>query len=161
MRLVNRYIGGSGGYLGDFSYRTHADFYSEYCDVDANPNDLTGTTRERFINILTAASPQDQAKIIRGVIERFPVGHGGSPETRTAELRGELLDLAQRLDSGSVAVRTPQITSEFVQRALADAEALITTQGATSGVDRVHAALHGYLIATCDKAASTVRQTRA
>ena len=29
-RIVNRYIGVSGGYLGDFSYRTHADFYPEY-----------------------------------------------------------------------------------------------------------------------------------
>ena len=26
-RIVNRYIGVSGGYLGDFSYRTHVDFY--------------------------------------------------------------------------------------------------------------------------------------
>jgi hypothetical protein len=36
-RLVNRYIGVSGGYLGDFSYRTHAEFYPEYCDLDINP----------------------------------------------------------------------------------------------------------------------------
>jgi hypothetical protein len=25
MKVVNRYIGVSGGYLGDFSYRTHAE----------------------------------------------------------------------------------------------------------------------------------------
>jgi hypothetical protein len=37
------------------------------------------------------------------------------------------------------------ITSNVVERALADAERLIATQGATSGVDRVHTALHGYL----------------
>ena len=52
MKIVNRYIGVSGGHLGDFSYRTHADFYSEYCDVDVDPYDLDGTTRERFIEIL-------------------------------------------------------------------------------------------------------------
>ena len=40
---------------------------------------------------------------------------------------------------------SPAITSDVVERALADAERLIATQGATSGVDRVHTALHGYL----------------
>lgn len=48
-RIVNRYIGVSGGYLGDFSYRTHADFYREYCDMDINPYAYEGTIRERFI----------------------------------------------------------------------------------------------------------------
>jgi hypothetical protein len=28
--IVNRYIGVSGGYLGDFTYGTHSDFYAEY-----------------------------------------------------------------------------------------------------------------------------------
>jgi hypothetical protein len=37
------------------------------------------------------------------------------------------------------------IISDTVERALSDAERLIATQGATSGVDRVHTALHGYL----------------
>jgi hypothetical protein len=40
MRIVNRYIGVSGGYLGDFSYRTHADFYPEYCDLGINPYEV-------------------------------------------------------------------------------------------------------------------------
>ena len=31
MKIVNRYIGVTGGYLGDFSYRTDADFYPEHC----------------------------------------------------------------------------------------------------------------------------------
>ena len=44
------------------------------------------------------------------------------------------------------------ITSEVVERAISDAETLITQNGATSGVDRVHTALHGYLRAVCDKA---------
>ena len=37
LKVVNRYIGVDGGYLGDFSYRTHADFYPEYCDLDTDP----------------------------------------------------------------------------------------------------------------------------
>jgi hypothetical protein len=152
MRIVNRYIGVSGGYLGDFSYRTHADFYSKYCDLGINPYELgDGTTREKFIHILQTALPHDQAKIVRGVVERFPVGQHRSPETRNEALRKELLDIAKRLDAAGVDAPVPRITSEVVRRALSDAETLIRTQGATSGVDRVHTALHGYLIAVCDQ----------
>jgi hypothetical protein len=152
MRIVNRYIGVSGGYLGDFSYRTHADFYPEFCDLGINPNTLDGTTRERFLTIIEAASPLDQAKIVRGVTERFPVGQFKSPPSRTDALKDELLKIAGRLESGVVESLSPRITSDVVQRAITDAEALIRTQGATSGVDRVHTAIHGYLIAVCEKA---------
>lgn len=50
-------------------------------------------------------------------------------------------------------VATPSlgITSDVVERALRDAEQLIATTGATSGVDRLHTALHGYLKAACDR----------
>lgn len=54
---------------------------------------------------------------------------------------------------GPERVATPNlgITSDVVERALRDAEHLIATTGATSGVDRVHTALHGYLKAACDR----------
>lgn len=45
-----------------------------------------------------------------------------------------------------------QITSAIVERVLKDAERLIATEGATSAVDRVHTALHGYLRAIADQA---------
>lgn len=148
IRVVNRYIGVNGGYLGDFSYRTHADFYSEYCDLDINPNTHEGTTRERFIDILSSLAPRDQAKVLRGVIERFPPDEG--PSTRRAALP-ELQRFIERLESGpQVAGVTPQITSEVVLRALSDAETLIQSSGPTSAVDRVHTVLHGYLQAVCD-----------
>jgi hypothetical protein len=152
MKITNRYIGVSGGYLGDFSYRTHAEFYSEYCDVDVDPYVLDGTTRERFIKILETSVPQDQAKIIRGVVERFPVGTGSA--SRTEALKQELLDISQRLN-GVAVVKAPSlaITSAVVERAISDAEALLKANGATSSVDRVHTALHGYLIAVCEKVA--------
>ncbi len=154
MKVVNRWIGVSGGFLGDFRYRTHADFYSEYCDLDINPYDLNGTTRERFIEILSSAEPADQAKIVRGVLERFPLGSDvGNPATRTPELRAELLQIIQRVETGApIASPNPRISKEVVARAIADAEALIRANGATSGVDRVHTALHGYLIAVCEDA---------
>ena len=84
-KLVNLYIGVSGGYLGDFSYHTHADFYHDYCNLDIDPNEYEGTTRERFIAILSSLSPRDQAAVVRGVIDRFPVGEEQGPSTRTLE----------------------------------------------------------------------------
>ena len=56
-------------------------------------------------------------------------------------------------DLQSQAIEAPQlaVTSITVDRALSDAETLIRTSGATSAVDRVHTALHGYLIAVCDE----------
>jgi hypothetical protein len=49
-----------------------------------------------------------------------------------------------------------EITSDVVERALHDAEQLLATQGATSGVDRIHTAFHGYLLAVAARAAVTV-----
>jgi very-short-patch-repair endonuclease len=73
-RLVNDYIGVSEGYLKDFSYRTHNEFYPYYCDLEINVADYEpGTTREKFIHILEEANPLVQAKILKGVFKKFPV----------------------------------------------------------------------------------------
>lgn len=55
------------------------------------------------------------------------------------------VDLDTDEGPGLVASPVLEITSDVVERALRDAEGLIATQGATSGVDRVHTAFHGYL----------------
>ena len=147
-RLVNQYIGVSDGYLGNFSYRTHADFYHDYCGLDIDPFEYGGTTRERFIAILSSLSPQEQATVVRGIIDKFPVGEG--PATRTTEVRNNFLQIIQRLESGTpVPSEVPRITSDVVSRAISDADVLLRSSGATSGVDRIHTALHGYLIAVC------------
>lgn len=57
-KIVNRYIGVSDGYLGDFSYRTYEEFYQEYCNLDINPYRYQGTTRKRFIAILKSSPPE-------------------------------------------------------------------------------------------------------
>jgi hypothetical protein len=153
MKVVNRYIGVSGGYLGDFSYRTHAEFYPEYCELDIDPSQFqgTGTTREKFIAILSGASSQVQAKIVRGVLERFPISAPPFPETRTKELCAELLEIAKRLEDASPVVSPDlKINSAIVERAIGDVEALIQASDAVSGVDRIHTTLHGYLRAACD-----------
>jgi hypothetical protein len=151
-KIVDRYIGVSDGYLGNFTYPSHADFYPEYCELDIDPNKYEGTTRKRFITIIKSSSPHDQAKIVRGVLERFPLDHQyARPETRTKELYEELLNIAQRLeDTSPILSPDPQISSAVVERAIADGELLIQAGNAVSGVDRIHTALHGYLIAVCD-----------
>jgi hypothetical protein len=153
-KIVSRYIGVGligHGYLGNFSYTTHADFYPEYCQLDIDPNKYEGTTRERFMTILKSSSPHDQAKIVRGVLERFPLSQSPKPSTRTKELYEELLIISQRLEGSSSVLRPdPQISSTVVERAIADVEALLQSSDAVSGVDRIHTALHGYLLAVCD-----------
>jgi hypothetical protein len=149
-KVVNDYIGVStDGYLGDFSYRSHAEFYPYYCELDIDVQQYRpATTREAFIRILEDASDLDQAKILRGVLAKYP------PDSRDS--RGKLAPTIQamisRLQGGAVSSPQPKITTETVERAIRDAETLVRQSGATSGVDRIHTALHGYLIAACDAA---------
>ena len=150
LKIVNQYIGVSGGYLGNLSYRTHQDFYPEYCDLEIDPNQFEGTTRERFIKILSGCSRRDQAKILRGVLSKFPLDETGKPQSRTASLHDEILMVADELDRNSLPLSFPsRITVAVVGRAIADAEALLKANGATSAVDRIHTALHGFLIQVC------------
>jgi hypothetical protein len=149
LKLVNEYIGVHGGYLGDFTYRTHLEFYPQFCDVEADPNDYEGTTRERFIKILQDNNNETQAKIIRGVLKKYPVG---SEPQRTQQLFDHFNSLANKLRGVTVIPNPDLVTaSEVLRRALADAEILIQQSGAVSAVDRIHTALHGYLIVVCDK----------
>jgi hypothetical protein len=128
MRVVNRYIGVHAGYLGDFSYRSLEDFYPEYCDLDINPWDYSqGTMREAFIAVLEKSPPDVQAKIVRGVVEKYPAG---SSELHTVKLHDDLVVAADRLErDGGVPVSGPAMTSETVRRALDDAEALLGKGG--------------------------------
>jgi hypothetical protein len=76
-------------------------------------------------------------------------------KTVTEVIPGYIRFVVVALDThdGPASVESPSlaITSDVVERALKDAEALIASTGATSGVDRVHTALHGYLKAAADK----------
>ena len=108
------------------------------------------TTRERFIHILEKAEPHDQAKILRGILKKCPPRERSDSRTQTRA--DEIALIAARLEgSPTVPGGRPRITSEVVNRAISDAEALIAKNGATSGVDRVHTVLHGYVRAICDE----------
>lgn len=52
----------------------------------------------------------------------------------------------------AVAQPTLKVSSKAVESALADADALLKSKGPSSAIDRVHTALHGYLLAICDAA---------
>jgi hypothetical protein len=93
IQVVNSYIGVSNGYLGDFSYRTHAEFYAEFCDID--PKNYEGTIRERFIAILQRSEPFTQARILRGVLRKYPVG---SSPARTQDQVAAIEALICRLE---------------------------------------------------------------
>lgn len=60
---------------------------------------------------------------------------------------GKLVETTTPVESPKFVEPTPQAN---VIRALADASALLGRSGASSGVDRIHTALHGYLIFICN-----------
>ena len=97
LRIVHNYIGVEGGYLGDFTYQSHVDFYPMYAELDLNPFDYLQEVRpqERFIVVLEQSPPHLQAKIVHGVVEKYPVG---SSPLRTAAARDSLVAMAERLE---------------------------------------------------------------
>jgi len=152
-KIVNNYIGVVGGYLGSFSYRTHQEFYPLYCDLDINPVDYEGTTKDRFTTILACSKPRVQAKILRGLLEKFPLDEPDAPKTRTTDLRDQIFAVARELERTSAVDAPPPLYSvAVVDHAIADAEVLIKANGATSAIDRVHTALHGFLLRVCQDA---------
>jgi hypothetical protein len=148
--LVNDYLGGEGGYLWGFSYAEHDEFYPHWCklDIDASAARARyGTTRKAFIGVLRESGPDVQARIVDGVLDKYPLDkHPEEQRDAKQRVRDRLVAVAARLRGGpSVALADLRVESEAVGRAIADAETLIRDRGATSGVDRVHTTLHGYL----------------
>lgn len=146
--IVHQYIGVDGGYLGDFSYKTHREFYSAFCDLDLDLDTFAGkTTRERFIAVLRGVEGHQQAAILRGIARKYPQR---GEHFRTPQAYLKLLELAKRCANGlSVQASSPAITSDVLERALSDANTLIQSAGPTHAIDRIHTALHAYLKAVC------------
>ena len=159
--LVYKYIGVDGGYLRGFSYSDHERFYVEFCelpDIDVPAvRQRCSTTKNSFLDILEKAPPLEQARIIRGTLAKFPPSNSlrEQLEART-ELAEQLRTLADRLEGNVVGAAHPASTTDTVQRALADAEALIKSRGPVSAVDRLHTALHGHLAHVCRTAGITL-----
>lgn len=167
---VVSYIGVSGGYLGNFSYASQADFYPTYCGLDIDPYQYSGTTRERFISILTSANGQYQAKILRGVIEKFSLTTfeeqfdeniiSQFEMRRKKELHEKILRWIDELSDNDLIVLDDLTHDfEFVRKALDQCETLITAHTYSSAVDRAHTALHGYLKGQCKLAGLVITET--
>lgn len=124
LRVVNRYIGVSGGYLrlpDRFTYASHNDFYAEYCDVTVELSQFSATTRETFIQALLSLPAGGQARVC-AVSSRGSHPTRPGPPSRPA-VHGDALAFIQRLESGPLVTgHSPQITSTVVARAAQDAE---------------------------------------
>lgn len=155
LSLVYDYLGVEGGYLRGFSYRSHEEFYPRYCGVRfdvAKARQSHGTTKDTFVALLREADPRIQASIVEGTFAAFPLTT--LPEDRREKAQttqDRLVRAVARLRGQAVQVDDLAHSNETVGKALADADLLIREQGNTSGVDRVHTALHGYLRALCAK----------
>ncbi|GAB2528062.1 abortive infection family protein [Spirosoma aerophilum] len=149
--ITEGYIGVENGYLGSFTYKTHTDFYPQFCDLEINPNIYEGTTRVRFIKILKESDGLTQGKILKGILKKFPVSYFGVEQKEfKSKIANRITEIIQRLESGqSIVAEQLAITNQTVERAIQDAKVLIENNGATSGVDRIHTALHGYLKQVC------------
>lgn len=123
------------------TYSKVEEFFTLYCEIMVEPADLDGTSRQRFINITQHATPSDQAKILRGLLEKVPEPTAEGPRVMTVE---DVRKLISRLGGLPVPAVRPANSREAVERALADAETLMREQGPVSAVDRIHTALHGH-----------------
>lgn len=163
MMIVNDYIGVEGGNLSGFSFKSLEEFYPHYCSLEIDTNEYTGTKKERFINILRQSGQEQQSKILQGLIHYLPLqAPRQNPffeeeplpiDPKKNEAYNKIEKLIVRLNSsGSVIQENLTITNETVKRAIEDAKVLIKENGGTSGVDRVHTALQGYLRQVCKDA---------
>lgn len=158
INTVVGYIGVQGGYLGDFSYATHASFYPHYCGLDIDPYQYDGTTRQRFMQILETASPQEQLKILLGVLEKYPLSYFEDQwnenviKPREYEMKiAAHAKIARWLDElrGVIPIAELRHDSDFVRETLDQCDTLISADSYGSAVDRAHTALHGYLGEIC------------
>jgi hypothetical protein len=157
MSLVHDYLGVEGGYLMGFSYSSHEEFYSRFCneriDVAAARKEH-GTTYRTFVGILRDASPELQARIVEGCLSFRPPGaFPDEVRLQKTDMERSLRRAVTRLRGQAVEVEDLKVKSRVVEAALNDAALLIRDHGATNAVDRVHTALHGYLKAICTQSA--------
>jgi len=159
-QLVNDWIGVNGGYLGDFSYRSHDRFWMNTCELEVDTAAFPGTTRMCFENTLFEASALEQAAALRAILDDYPPlveVDAARHKFRTTPLRDQMIGWVSRLELREIPVSVElESASEIVRRALDDADTLIRSSGPQSAVDRVHTAMHGYLQRLCNEAGVAV-----
>ena len=151
--VTRKWIGVNGGYLGDFSYRTHYEFYYDFCDLEhIDPYKIEGTTRTRFEQILSSSDAKTKVAILKGVLKKFPMG---STEFRTEDRYEKLQEFIRRCDTSEPNKIIHPVTLvdsiKSIELALVEAEKLIEINSPLGAVDRIHTAFHGYLLTLCQK----------
>lgn len=143
--VVNQWIGVSEGYLGNFTYQTHRDFYAEFCDIeDIDPDARPGTTRERFIAILGEQPPDRQRRILAGILLRFPLG---SAAGRTAANHQRIANWVDQLALSGVQVdqsgrQLPEIARTALDAIQRDRQSGKPEMGVDRAVTALQACLH-------------------
>jgi len=164
VRLVGEWIGKDDGYLGypaslRFSYVTHDEFWMATCNIDANTNGVSETTRRHFTNILAGARPDQQAVVLKAILRRFPVYSTPDPDRpylRTSTFETVINRWIERLgDDGSEEWDILASANSSVRSALDDAARL----GYVRGVALLHTTMHGYLYQLCEDADITLEET--
>lgn len=154
-RLVHNWIGVHDGYLGHFGYASHDRFWLEVCDRFVDTTGFAGTTRACFETTLFEVDTNEQAAVLRAILDEYPRDDEPDPDRptfRSSELHRAILAWISRLETGQIAVEVEiESPSDIVRRALDDAASLLRTTGPQSAVDRVHTALHGYLRSLCEE----------
>lgn len=111
---------------------------------------------DEFNVLYMKARVPDYVRLAELADDRAARGRFAAIAEAVTEVGGYVRFVTVELDDsdGPEPVSTPvlAITSDTVERALRDAERLLASEGATSGVDRVHTAFHGYLLQVATRA---------
>lgn len=154
LALVNDYIGGQEGYLEGFTHASYREFYPYFCGLTVDVEAFRanhGTIRKAFIAVLRESEPAAQAKIVEGTFKKLPLEGFPEPARETKAAARRKLELVLPRLRGGPPVASDELAhqSDAVDRAIRDATTLLAERGTTSGVDRIHTALHGYLLTLC------------
>jgi hypothetical protein len=166
MMIVNDYIGVDAGNLHHFSHKSLEEFYPHYCGLDIDLSQFPGTKKDKFIAVIKQASKEQQGQILNGLLAYLPLKRFEYTDDLTDEVvvsskKQDAFEKIQKLierlgEDGSVIKVNLSITNETVRRAIEDAKILIEKNGGTSGVDRIHTVLHGYLKQICKQSSITI-----
>lgn len=137
--------------------RVSGDYYARSSSIEWAQADLASQARN---------AAEDAPNFIAAIYEAFEVlGNQGVTVPDTQHINQILYEHQQQYEiidgqlvetNGSVVapnIDESESVSTTVRRALADAKALIGTEDASSAIDRVHTALHGYLVQLCHDSA--------
>ncbi|MGO1058518.1 abortive infection family protein [Planococcus sp. FY231025] len=162
IQKIMTFIGGEGGYLGDFTYRKLEQFYIDNeLDIEPFGESYFGTAKNRFEKILTESEVNVQAKIIQGILERYPTSYfedqlessyitfSERDFKKKEELREILIQLVDMLKGEIFEFDNLKHDKEFVRSTLEQAKTLITNHSYSTAVDRTHSAIHYYLKDLC------------